>query len=157
MSTASAIDPTSLPSLELKNIVVAVSLKEGCAHTAAYAVQLARIFESHLHVVYVHDPQPLSEIAGSEAMTIIEQQQRLAEQNLDLLVTELQQIQPDCSGQFLVGEPAEEITRYAHGHHADLVITASHRPRFLARFFGLDYAPRIMHHASCPVLVVAGK
>jgi nucleotide-binding universal stress UspA family protein len=157
MSTASAIDPTSLPSLELKNIVVAVSLKEGCAHTAAYAVQLARIFESHLHVVYVHDPQPLSEIAGSEAMTIIEQQQRLAEQNLELLVTELQQIHPDCSGQFLASEPAEEITRYANGHHADLVITASHHRRFLARFFALDYALRIMHHASCPVLVVAGK
>ena len=157
MSTATAIQPPSLPSLELKNIVVAVSLKEGCGYTALYAVQLARIFKSRLHVVYVHDPRPISEISGSEAMDILERQQHLAEQNLELLVTDLQQSYPDCNGEFLSGEPAEEIARYANTHHADLIVTASHHPGFLARFFGLDCAPRILHQTSCPVLVVAGN
>jgi nucleotide-binding universal stress UspA family protein len=157
MSTATAIRPASFPSLELKDIVVAVSLKEGCGYTALYALQLARMFNSRLHVVYVHDPQPISEIAGSEAMTVLERQKRLAEQNLELLVTDLQQSYPDCDGEFLTGEPAEEIARYARTHHADLIVTASHHPGFLARFFGLDHAPRILHQTSCPVLVVAGN
>jgi nucleotide-binding universal stress UspA family protein len=160
MSTATAIDPMTSPglsSLELKNIVVAVSLKEGCGYTALYGVQLARIFKSRLHVVYVHDPQPTSEIAGSEVVSILERQQRLARQKLEFLVTELQQSYPACNGELLTGEPAEEITRYAEKHQADIIITASHHPGLLARWFGLDYAPRIMHQASCPVLVVAGK
>src|SRR5262249_8793342 len=157
MSTASAISPTSMPGLESKEIVVAVSLKDGCENTALYAVQLAHFFNSCLHVLYVHDPEPISEIVGSEAMTILEQEQRLAEQNLELLVADLQQIHPDCHGEFLMGEPIEEIARYADAHNADLIVTASHHPGFLVRLFGLDYAPRIMHEASCPVLVVAGK
>jgi nucleotide-binding universal stress UspA family protein len=157
MSTASATNLESLPSLELKNIVVAVSLKEGCEPTAAYAVQLARLFKSRLHVVYVHDPQPVTEIGGAEAMTVLEQQQRLAEQNLEVLLTDLQEGHPDCCREFLSGEPAEEIVRYAETHQADLIVTASHHPGLLARLFGLDYAPRILHQASCPVLVVAGK
>jgi nucleotide-binding universal stress UspA family protein len=157
MSTATAIQPATLPSLELKNIVVAVNLKEGCGNTALYALQLARIFKSRLHVVYVHDPPTLTEIAGGEAMTILEQQQRIAEQKLEVLVAELQQIHPDCNGEFLTGEPTEEIARFAEKHNADVIITASHHPGVLVRLFGLDYAPRIMHHASCPVLVVSGK
>jgi nucleotide-binding universal stress UspA family protein len=157
MSTATAIHPASLPSLELKNIVVAVSLKEGCEYTALYALKLARLFNSHLRVVYVHDPQAITEIAGNEAMDILERQQHFAEQNLELLVTDLQQSYPDCHGEFLTGEPAEEIARYANTHHADLIVTASHHPGFLARFFGLDCAPRILHQTSCPVLVVAGN
>jgi nucleotide-binding universal stress UspA family protein len=157
MSTASAISSASLPSLELKNIVVAVSLKDGCERTAAYAVQLARMFKSRLHVVYVHDPQPVTEIGGGEAMTALAQRRRLAEQNLELLLTDLQQGHPDCCCQFLAGEPAAGIARYAETHQADLIVTASHHPGLLTRLFGLDYAPRILHHAACPVLVVAGK
>ena len=157
MSTAPAIDIASLPSLELKNIVVAVSLKEGCGYTALYALRLASIFKSRLHVVYVHDPQPIREIAGGEALDIIERQERLAEDRLELLVKELKRSHPDCDSKFLMGEPAEEITRYARVCQADLIVTASHHAGFLARFFGLDCAPRIMHQTSCPVLVVAGK
>jgi nucleotide-binding universal stress UspA family protein len=157
MSTASASNLASLPSLELKNIVVAVSLKEGREHTATYAVQLARIFKSRLHVVYVHDPQPVTEMGGGEAMTLLEQQQRLAEQNLEVLLSDLRQGHPDCCREFLSGEPAEEIARYAETHQADLIVTASHHPGLLARLFGFDYAPRILHHASCPVLVVTGQ
>jgi nucleotide-binding universal stress UspA family protein len=41
----------------------------------------------------------------------------------------------------------------AQERDADLIITASHRPGFLARLLYLDQAPRIMHAASCPVLV----
>src|SRR5262249_41142682 len=119
--------------------------------------QLARLFRSRLHVVYVHDPQPVTEIGGGEAMTVLEQRQRLAEQNLEALLTDLQQSHSDCCCEFLSGEPAEDIARSAVRHQADLIVTASHHPGVLARLFGLDYAPRILHHASCPVLVVTGK
>jgi nucleotide-binding universal stress UspA family protein len=58
-----------------------------------------------------------------------------------------------CDSVILVGSPAEQITALARDMDADLIVTASHHPTFLARLFSLDQAPRIVHRAPCPVLV----
>ena len=60
---------------------------------------------------------------------------------------------PECVGRFVLGEPADEAAWLAHELKADLIITASHHPDFLARLFNLDQAPQMMHGAPCPVLV----
>ncbi len=51
------------------------------------------------------------------------------------------------------GGPAEQISALARDIDADLIVTACHHPRLLARLFNLDKAPQIMHRAPCPVLV----
>jgi nucleotide-binding universal stress UspA family protein len=52
---------------------------------------------------------------------------------------------------------AERISALAREIHADLIVTASHHPRFLVRLFTLDQAPEIMRRAPCPVLVYHDK
>jgi nucleotide-binding universal stress UspA family protein len=58
-----------------------------------------------------------------------------------------------CESAFLEGEPAERITALAREMGADLIVTASHHPTFLARLLNLDKARQIMHRTPCPVLV----
>jgi nucleotide-binding universal stress UspA family protein len=62
-----------------------------------------------------------------------------------------------CESVYLVGEPAEQIADLARHTGADLIITASHHPKFLGRLFNLDKAPQIMHRAPCPVLIYQEK
>jgi nucleotide-binding universal stress UspA family protein len=59
----------------------------------------------------------------------------------------------DCNTDFRIGDPADEVSLAALSLNADLIITASHNPSFLARFFGADQAPRILHGAPCSALV----
>jgi nucleotide-binding universal stress UspA family protein len=87
------------------------------------------------------------------ASTILEQER----DRLCKLVGELaKSVKPRglmCQGVFLVGDPAEQIARWASGVDADLIITGSNEPTFLVRLFNIAKAPRIMHRAPCPVLV----
>jgi nucleotide-binding universal stress UspA family protein len=72
---------------------------------------------------------------------------------LDQLTEQVHQLVPVCESVNLEGESAEQISALARDLGADLIITASHHPTFLARLFNLDKAPKIMHQAPCPVLV----
>jgi nucleotide-binding universal stress UspA family protein len=62
-------------------------------------------------------------------------------------------MQVACESAFLIRYPAERIGELDRDVGADLIVTASHHPKFLARLFNLGKAPRIMHRARCPVLV----
>ncbi len=62
-----------------------------------------------------------------------------------------------CESAFLVGDPAKRVGELARSMGADLIITASHHPKFLSRLFNLDKAPQIMHRAPWPVLVYHEK
>lgn len=83
----------------------------------------------------------------------MEQQRHDAQAALSRLTATLRERYPACEAAFLLGDPAEQVAGLAHDLHADLIVTASHHPSFLARLLNLDQAPKIMHRAPCPVLV----
>lgn len=87
----------------------------------------------------------------------MERQRRDAQAALSRLVGTLRESYPACEPTFLLGDPSEEIVGLARDLKADVIITASHHPSFLARLLNLDQAPKIMHHAPCPVLVYHGN
>ena len=150
-SKAATAVPTAT-SVWLRKIVVAVDLSDHSEATARYAAEIARCFNATLNVVYVYELVPLGEYVCESTLTILEEER----DRLHNLLSELaQKVKPSgsmCKAVFLLGDPAEQIARWARQADADLIITGSNQPTFLGRLF-LAKAPRIMHRAPCPVLV----
>lgn len=139
--------------LAIKQIVVAVDLSPHSEATARYAVEIAKAFGASIALVHVHPVTEVNEFTTEGGYREQERQRQEAHRALANLTKTLQADWPVCEERFLLGEPAEQVARAARDLNADLIVTASHRPSFLARLFNLDQAPRIMHRAPCPVLV----
>jgi nucleotide-binding universal stress UspA family protein len=156
MQTSKAVTPTKA-SVWLRKILVAVDLSDHSEATARYAAEIARCFSAALSVVYVYEPVPFVEYVCESTFTILEEER----DRLCKLLGELaRKVKPSglmCEAVFLVGDPAEQIARWAREVDADLIITGSNEPTFLGRLFNLAKAPRIMHRAPCPVLVYSQR
>jgi nucleotide-binding universal stress UspA family protein len=137
----------------IKKIVVAVDLSPHSTKTAAYAAEFAKNVGAAVTLLHVLSPEPSKEFASEQLYERYEQGRRLVGWKLIELVEKIRQTGVKCDHDFRVGDPAEQIARSAQDLHADLIITATHHPGFLGRLFGMDQAPRILHRASCPILV----
>jgi nucleotide-binding universal stress UspA family protein len=145
------------PILSIERIIVAVSLTKDSEATARYAAEIAKHFNASLYLAYAFWPPPVYEFESEGACNLIARREKQLRAKLDELAERMQGLVPECDSVFLMGEPAERISALARDVHADLIVTASHHPGFLARLFTLDEAPKIMHRAPCPVLVYHDK
>jgi nucleotide-binding universal stress UspA family protein len=137
----------------IKKIVVAVDLSPHSAKTAAYGAEFAKRVGATVTLLHIFPPEPSIEFGTDGLYKTFVEGRRLDAQKLIELVEQVRQTGVKCDHDFRVGDPAEQIVQAAQMAHADLVITAAHHPGFLGRFFNMDQAPRILHRASCPVLV----
>jgi nucleotide-binding universal stress UspA family protein len=138
----------------LKTILVAVDLSPHSEATARYAVSFAKPFGASIVLVHVHVPvNPVYDFVSEDAYEALDHQRQHAQEELGRLTGTLREAYPACQEAFLIGDPAEEVVRLAQERDADLIITASHHPGFLAQLLYLDQAPQIVHTAPCPVLV----
>jgi nucleotide-binding universal stress UspA family protein len=134
-------------------IVVAVDLSTHSEKTASYAAEFGKSLGASITLVHVFSPEMITEFSTQKVHESYEEQRRFAEQKLDALAEKIRKTYPDCDTEFRIGNPADEIELVASRLNADLIVTASHHPSFLARLLGADQAPRILHRATCPVLV----
>ena len=144
---------TNAYNLNIRKIVVAVDLSPHSEKTAAYAADFAKNVGASVTLVHVFPSEPTPEFAGEGFYESLEQGRRLMLGKLTKLVEQVRATGMKCDYDFRIGDPAEEVTRAARESRADLIISATHHPGLLGRFFGLDQAPRILHRAGCPVLV----
>jgi universal stress protein A len=152
MKTLETKQPKDLLS-SIRNIVVAVDLKDHSEATTQYAAELAKCFNADLYVVHVFSPASFYAVASEKTYGLINEECARLRERLDQLTDGVREAVPKSEAILLMGDPVAEITAMARDVGADLIITASHHPGFLARLFNLDKAPNIMHHAPCPVLV----
>jgi nucleotide-binding universal stress UspA family protein len=141
--------------LNIKKIVVAVDLSPNSEKTAIYAANFARSFDASLVLVHISFTKPVRTLNANE--TAAEAKRHNTERKLAELLKKVRQTYPNCDMRFRNGDPAEQITVLAQDLEADLIVTASHHPGFLARLFGWDQAPKILQRARCPVLVYHGE
>jgi universal stress protein A len=139
--------------ISIQKIVVAVDLSQHSEATTHYAAELAKCFNADLYVIHVFSPASLYATASEKTYGLINEECARLRRKLDQLTDGVREEVPKSEAILLMGDPAEEIKAMARDIDADLIITASHHPGFLARLFNLDKAPKIMHHAPCPVLV----
>ena len=139
--------------LPIKQIVVAVDLTARSEKTVAYAIAIARSFGARIHLAYVCAPESITEYTHKGVHENLEGERRSFQQELQNLWDRTRKIYPNSGADLRVGDPAGEVSQLASTLDADLIITASHHPSFLARLLNLDQAPKIMHRAPCSVLV----
>jgi universal stress protein A len=139
--------------ISIQKIVVAVDLSQHSEATTHYAAELAKCFNADLYVIHVFSPASFYATASEKTYGLINEECARLRRKLDQLTDGVREEVPKSEAILLMGDPAEEIKAMARDIDADLIITASHHPGFLARLFNLDKAPKIMHHAPCPVLV----
>jgi universal stress protein A len=150
---ASVDEPLTDRSVSIRRVLVAVDLSEHSEATAFYAAAIAKSFDAGLTIVHVYEPVPLCEYASETTFTVLEKEREDLEELLDRLTKKVRTTGVICRSAFLIGTPAEQISKLAHDVEADLIVTASHHPTFLGRVFNLDKATLILHRAPCPVLI----
>lgn len=138
------------PQIKFREILYATDFKEDSATNAAYAVSLAREFQSRLTLLHVFEQfgEDLHEHPGP----------------IDVALRTLEQLVPDREGlryepEFMAkyGPPAEVILQTAGEYEADLIILGV-RPAINrtgpSTHFGTSVAHKVVVGANCPVLTV---
>lgn len=139
--------------LDTKTILVAVDLSPHSQRTAEYAVSVAKQFGASLKVVHVYAPPTSTEFGGQDMYRLLEKDRIDAERRLTNLADQIRAFYPKCGSLFTTGDPAEQVARAANMARADLIVVGRHHQTLLGRFFKLDQASKILHRATCPVLV----
>jgi nucleotide-binding universal stress UspA family protein len=95
-----------------------------------------------------------SRTEGIYPIGIFETMQNAAHDRLRRLLIEQQveELQPDCATR--IGDPAEEIVRYAHEHAMDLIVMGTHGREGVMRVVLGSVAETVVRRAPCPVLTV---
>jgi len=109
-----AVHPSSSgPKFGHRFATIRTSRSDHSEATARYAAEIAGCFNASLSVVYVYEPVPLGDYVCESTFTILEEER----DRLCKLLGELaQKVKPSglmCKAVFLVGDPAEQIARWA--------------------------------------------
>ena len=153
MNTLASAKPVTRTRPFIRRILVAVDLTARCLRTADYAVNIAKSFGASVVFVYVHPTETMLDFITRGGYDLIDSVQRDQRHALISLTDAVSKKYPFCTQTFLVGEPAQTVAAFAREIEADLIIAGSHHPSFLTTLFHVDQAPKIVHLASCPVLV----
>lgn len=139
--------------LDTKTILVAVDLSPHSEQTAEYAVSIAKQFGASLKLIHVYAPPDSVEFGKEDIYRLLEKDRKDAERRLTNLTDQIRAIYPKCESLFVTGDPAEQVARAASVARAGLIVVGRHHQTLVGRFFKLDQAPKIIHRATCPVLV----
>ncbi|MGA8220091.1 MAG: universal stress protein [Candidatus Acidiferrales bacterium] len=133
---------------EFKNILFATDFGPGVDREAAYAFTLA---EEHRARITLLNVVRYVEEYSEEAVT----------RKRDWVTRQLQELVPakanlTCKPEFLmvIGEPVDEILRWAEKTHADLIVMGAKPRKGLAGHTPHTKAYRVVSGAKCPVLTI---
>lgn len=138
-------------------ILLATDASQDAILAAKAAVDIANRTTSELYVVHVEVVMPTyayPSIAPESYSLLLEQEAR------DLLAKQVEQIQNQggrVAGTYLrVGHPVDEIVDLSEELGAGLVVIGSRGLGTIKRLVMGSISEGVVHHASCPVLVVRG-
>ena len=139
--------------INLRRIFVPTDFSEPSAAALRYAIALARRFAGRVDLLNVAD-YPAIAADGEYPIDIFDTMQNAAHHRLCRLLTEqhVEDLQLDCA--MRIGDPAEEIVRYAHEHAVDLIVMGTHGREGVMRVVLGSVTETVVRRASCPVLTV---
>jgi nucleotide-binding universal stress UspA family protein len=144
--------------LTMRTVVAPVDFSDTSMDAIAYARDLARSFDAHVHLLHVV-PDPLQqpwavEAPGLDYPGLSEQWRAEARERLQTLGLEggLEPAQTTLA--VAAGAPHRAIVDYALEHRADLIVLGSHGHGPVVHFLLGSVAERVVRQAVCPVLIV---
>lgn len=143
--------------IKLDQILHATDFSEPSKIALEYARTLASRFDSHLHVVHVHQSVAAAAMMSPGGVIpphVEEDDRRQAEEMLT--GTEVGEYVPSerVSRSLLLGTPFAEIIRFAREHDVDLIVLGTHGRSGLKHLIMGSVAEKVVREAPCPVLTV---
>ena len=140
-----------------KRILVAYDGSEAGQKALLDSQELAQWSNAELHLVAVMPPA--SALIGGEGYVYdprIEEEERREYKNiLEEVLRRLSDTGRAASGEVLVGDAVDEISRYATKIDADLIVVGhKHLGSWAARWWRGSVSKALIEHAPCSVLVV---
>ena len=132
-----------------KNMLYAIDLDEESINSLTDALDLAKMFKSRIHIVYVNDPMAGYRHPADKEDTVA---LRVRQSVPDAILEQL-----DVVYASLKGNVAEEIVQYATDNQNDLIIVGhKHRSKlYTAMFDSTDV--NVIDSVLLPVLVIPEK
>lgn len=139
--------------MTFKHILIALDESPLSAHAVDVAVSLAASVQSDIGFVYVIDQ---SLVVGAEGFPAAEVLSNLRQEGRNLFERATARLpSTKTAWQFLKeGKPADQIVEAASEWGADLIVIGSHGRSGVPRLFLGSVAEKVLHSATCPVLVV---
>ena len=141
----------------MKNILVAVDLKEGTKKVLDYAVEQAQLSNAHVWIIHVSAPEP--DFIGYEVgpqyirdmrATELKEEHRL----LKALAGEVVYKGIAAESIMINGATTEMLSAEIEKLHIDLVVIGHHKHNFLHKAFFGRTDVSLIEHTNVPVLVV---
>lgn len=144
--------------IALKNILVATDFGEAADAALAYGRELARTFDSALHVLNVADDVYVR-LGGDAYVAVLPDLQKdleaEAQKQLDALLVDNDPKPLSVKKVVLTSSAtAAAIVQYAHDRNIDLIIVGTHGRGAVAHLLMGSVAERVVRTAPCPVLTV---
>ncbi len=141
--------------IEIKNILLPTDFSEPSLTATQYALELAKRFESKLHLLHViEDPTVYLPMFESFPLPSREEFETYAQTRLDNWIL------PEDAGvcpierRWVHGKPFVEIIRDAKKCSADLIVVGTHGRGPAAHLLLGSTAEKVVRKALCPVLTV---
>jgi len=140
-----------------KNILFPIDFSECSISVFPYAVDMARRFDARLHLLFVaRDISYLGAIDVPSEMLIgtVAEVARAAENKMESFCDKKLSDFPKYACKVVVGNPGEEIVKFADEQGIDLVIMGTHGRKGLDRIMMGSVADHVVKSASVPVLTL---
>ena len=138
--------------MQVSKILVAIDFSGHSEAAAQYAASLARDGGAQLVAVHVIQPPPPYGAAGPHVGPLVDQTEKLLHQMLDEAVTRDSRVEHESH--LLVGNPADEILRFADEQGVDLIVLGTHGRTGTARLLTGSVAEAVIRKSPCPVLTI---
>lgn len=136
----------------ITNILIAYDGSEPAKEAMDFAFELARHFNSGLHVIAVCQ---LPEFGGEvEMQDFVSRTQSYFNQMMRNLKKQYPELKKDTKFHVAMGHPAEQILRYADGHGIDHIVVGHRGKTQFSRWLLGSVARQVVDHARCPVTVI---
>ena len=138
----------------MMKILIAADGSEFSSAAARYVSNQAGLLKERpqVTIIHVHAPLPVTKSISKKSIDAYYREESL--KAIAVAETELKKSRTDYDTTWCVGEPAEEIARYARENKFDLIVTGTHGLGALARLALGSVTMKLMVLTKTPVLVI---
>jgi nucleotide-binding universal stress UspA family protein len=136
------------------HVLLPTDFSPSSAPAFRYAVEWAKVFEAQLTLLHVHPLHPGLDIDAAVAQKFLDEQRKVAREELENLLAEARKQVPGASMELLAGLPSEYICQVAREKKCDLIIMGTHGWTGFNRVLFGSVAERVIQRAPCPVLSI---
>jgi nucleotide-binding universal stress UspA family protein len=136
----------------IRNILVGYDGSAAAIHALAFAANLARAFDSSVHVLAVVRPPEFGGTVETEA--VIEQSRKHHHNVLRGVQSKYAHEPFKTHVHIAVGHPAEQIVRFAEAHGIDHIVVGHRGHTLFERWLIGSVARQVIAYAHCAVTVV---